>query len=256
MNKNIYNNKETVKNYTDLSYVLDPEKVILGCTKKMKSKQTMLDIGVGTGRTTEIFKGVFENYIGIDYAQEMINYCANKYQGYGNMVFSEKDARDLKFIESDSIDFTLFSFNGIDCVTYQDRNVILKEIFRVGKKDSFFAFSTHNFYNIPKLFRFQVPKNPLNWVKEYKRFKGVRNHNDFKKKFAEKNYAQVIDGDKNNFDYEYVYVKPKFQIETLEKLGFSDVKAFDLSGNEISLSKTDWEKFEEPWIHFLCKITK
>ena len=255
-NLNIYNNKETIDNYSKLKYILEPEKVILEHAKKMDFKNTMLDIGVGTGRTTDLFTDVFKNYIGIDYAQEMITYCDNKYKESKNTTFNEADARDLKFIESDSIDFTLFSFNGIDCVNYQDRIIILKEIKRVGKKDSLFAFSTHNFYNIPKLFKIQVPKNPFNWIKEYKRLKGVRAHNNFKEIFSEENYAQVIDGDKNNFDYQYVYIKPKFQIETLENMGFTDIKAFDLSGNNLSLNKIDWEKFNEPWIHFICKITK
>ena len=258
MNKNIsvYNNKETINDYSKLRYILHPEKVILEHAKKMDSKHTMLDIGVGTGRTTDVFKGVFEKYLGIDYAQEMITYCNSRYRGVEDITFNKADARDLNSIKSDSIDFTLFSFNGLDCVNYQDRNVILREILRVGKEDSFFAFSTHNFHNISKLFKLQIPKNPLNWVKEYKRFRGVRTHNNLKEIIAQEYYAEIFDGDKNNFDYRYVYIKPKFQIEMLEKMGFSDVKAFDLSGNDISINKIDWKTFDEPWIHFLCKITK
>lgn len=255
-NLNVYNKVETIEKYSKQNYILKPEKTIIEIIKKNKKKDRMLDIGVGTGRTTEQFLGIFKKYIGIDYAQEMITFCKKKYKKSKNILFNKEDARNLKSIDSNSIDFTFFSFNGIDCVNYSDRIKILNEIIRVGKNDSYFAFSTHNFYNIPHLFKFQTPKNPFKWINEYKRHKGVKKYNSYKEIISKENYAEVIDGDKNNFNYKYIYIKPKYQIETLNKIGFINIEAFNLSGEIINIKKINWEKFDEPWIHFLCKINK
>jgi ubiquinone/menaquinone biosynthesis C-methylase UbiE len=255
-NLNLYNNEKTITKYSRQNYILSPEKKIIEIIKRNKSNNIMLDIGVGTGRTTDQYLGVFKSYIGIDYAHDMIMFCKNKYRDLKNVTFNNQDARNLESINSNSIDFTFFSFNGIDCVNYSDRTKILNEILRVGKRDSYFAFSTHNFYNIPSLFKFQTPKNPFKWVNEFKRLKGVKKHNSYDQIFSKENYAEVIDGDKNNFNYKYIYIKPQYQIKALYKMGFIDIKAFDLLGENININKTDWEKFNDPWIHFICKINK
>ena len=110
INLNLYNNEKTIEKYSKQDYILKPEKKIIEIIKRNKSNNTMLDIGVGAGRTTDQFLGVFKNYIGIDYAQEMIMFCKKKYKDFKNIKFNNEDARNLESINSNSIDFTFFRY--------------------------------------------------------------------------------------------------------------------------------------------------
>ena len=40
----------------------------------------MLDIGVGTGRTSRYFASNFNQYHGIDYSSAMIDFCRKKFK--------------------------------------------------------------------------------------------------------------------------------------------------------------------------------
>lgn len=257
-NNAIYNNKKTIERYKKLNYTLKPEQVIIDFISNLdiEKRGKIIDIGVGAGRTTNLFHKYFTHYIGIDYAQEMINYCNSNYRSLNNTKFIKSDARKMNFAHENSVDFSFFSFNGIDCVEFSDRIKILKEIIRIGKKDSYFAFSTHNLFNINKLFKFQTPKNPFKWLKEYQRYKGIKEHNNIDYLRSRKDYAYIFDGDNNNFNFKYTYIDPKYQVENLEEMGFEIIKIIDLSGNSLDVINTNWEEFSEPWIHFLCSIKK
>jgi ubiquinone/menaquinone biosynthesis C-methylase UbiE len=253
-NKKEYSSQAIVQKYKSQVHILKPEELILDYVKKSSKKTRMVDIGVGTGRTTKYFAPFFEDYIGVDYSEGMIEFCKEEYKGEENTSFIVADARVLSQIKSDSADFIFFSFNGIDCVDEKGRKSILKEVRRIGKKDSFFAFSAHNLYNIPKLFSFQIPKNPFNWMKEYQRYKGVNNHNDLSQLLLVDDIVKVKDGDGNKFDFEYVYICPTFQTKQLSELGFVDTKLFSLT-KEIVLN-SEVSKVKDPWIHYLSRIEK
>ncbi|NQY68705.1 MAG: class I SAM-dependent methyltransferase [Flavobacteriales bacterium] len=254
-NEGQYNQLKVIEEYGKQSYILEPEKVIFSKVTESGLSEKMVDIGIGTGRTVPYIAKYFSKYIGVDYAEEMINFCKKKFVDLENCMFQDGDARDMKFIESDSIDFSFFSFNGIDCVRYEDRAEVFKEIIRIAKPGSYFAFSSHNFYNLPKLFSYQIPKNPLKWRREYIRYRGVHKHNDYQKLINSIGYVSVIDGDNNNFDFEYVYIKPEFQIENLIEAGFSNIEAFNLKGDKVDVIG-DWQQGNDPWIHFLCSVKK
>ena len=53
--------------------------------------------------------------------------------------------------------FILFSFNGIDCISHEDRFRVFKEVQRVGRAGVLFCFSTHNLQGLHHLeFRAQL----------------------------------------------------------------------------------------------------
>ena len=257
-NLNQYNSTKTINRYKKLEHILKPEKIIFDYLKNLEieKRNLMLDIGVGAGRTSEKFSSVFKKYIGIDYAEEMIKHCNTIFNNTKNMKFVCSDARNIDFVSDDYVDFIFFSFNGIDCVSYDDRIKILTEVKRIAKKCAYFAFSTHNLNNIKSLFSYQFPKNPLKWAREYKRYIGVHNNNEYNQLATKKDYAYIFDGDNNNFNYRYVYVNPEFQIKELSNLGFEIIKIIDIDGLTINPNSVNWSKFTQPWIHFLCKVKK
>ena len=254
-NKKIYESEKAVKDYETHNYLLGAEQKILTIIKEYKINGSMLDIGVGAGRTTSFFAKEFENYTGIDYSAPMIELCNNKFQ-QNNVSFIHADARKLDtYFEENSFDFVLFSFNGIDCLDYNDRLVVLQKIKQVLKPDGFFAFSTHNIYNFPLLFSIQWPRNPFKLLKELKRWRGVQKLNKPMNELLKLDYTPVIDGDMD-FQAEYLYFKPEYQFVQLNDFHFQEIKMYTLkNGNEISSFK-NIEKINDPWIYYLCKNKK
>jgi ubiquinone/menaquinone biosynthesis C-methylase UbiE len=250
-NKEIYNTKEIAGDYCKHDYLIKPEKVILEQIKKVTNRYNMLDIGVGAGRTTKYFAPLFDNYCGVDFAEMMIDTCAKRFADM-DYQFRVADARSLAEFSDNSIDFALFSFNGIDCVPVNDRLLVLNEIFRVLKLNGLFAFSIHNSYNIPDLFSFQIPKNPLHWINEFKRKRGVNKMNPAQEQLITRDFAEVIDGDLD-FKASYIYAKPEAQIKQLESVGFTVKQVLSMKGEPIAIQSVSWEKVRDSWLYFLCQ---
>ncbi len=254
-NQSGYNRAEVADEYGEESELTKPEKAILELLKLHPARQTMLDIGVGGGRTTRHFAPLFEWYAGIDYSRSMVEVCEKNFSSLANAQFFFGDARRMDEFKNDTFDFILFSFNGIDCVNAEDRNKILNEIKRLGRSSSLFCFSTHNIFNVPLLFSFQYPRNPFKYWWEYWRMKNVRKYNRNPQDLLSERITTIIDGDLN-FDAEYVYVQPAYQIEQLKELGFGDIRVFSHNTGAALHHVTDWSAVNDPWLYYLCTNKK
>lgn len=139
-NLDLYNKADVVAFYDRAAKLMPPERHIFG--HYLQDGVDVLDVGVGGGRTTSFLAPRARRYLGIDYAAAMVATCRVKFPG---LEFAEADATDLSFIPDDSFDFTLFSFNGIDCIpTDAGRIACLKELRRVTREDGVVVVSSHN----------------------------------------------------------------------------------------------------------------
>jgi len=114
----------------------------------------VLDVGVGTGRTTAVLRASALKYVGVDYAERMIERCRELYPGTELYV---EDAADLSRFHSGSFDLIFFSFNGIDYLSDNSRGAFLRESNRVLREGGKLIFSAHN----PRcLFQLSSPSAP------------------------------------------------------------------------------------------------
>ena len=102
---------------------------------------SILDLGVGGGRTTPFLSANTKNYIGVDYSSSMINVCIKKYP---SLQFLTLDASDLSTFKAENFEVAVFLFNGVDYLLESKRLSCLNEVNRVLKPDGLFIFSTHN----------------------------------------------------------------------------------------------------------------
>src|SRR5664279_1295109 len=101
----------------------------------------ILDLGIGAGRTIAPLRAVSPDYIGVDYAPEMVEHCRRRFPGVDVRL---GDARSLSQFANASFDLIVFSCNGICMVDHDGRMAILREVRRLLAPDGVFIFSTRN----------------------------------------------------------------------------------------------------------------
>ena len=80
---------------------------------------SVLDIGVGAGRTTAHLAPLARDYLGVDISPHFVESCRQQFGSQGR--FEVADARDLAPLGAGRFDFVLFSFNGLDYLNHEER---------------------------------------------------------------------------------------------------------------------------------------
>lgn len=170
-NKSSYRKGRIVRGYRKIGAGLTIRERACFDVVPASDRGSILDIGIGAGRTTGPIAEMFKNYVGIDYSPEMIEAARLQYPGKDLRVM---DARKLDLDEQ--FDCVMFSFNGIDCVDYADRQLILRQVIRKLRRGGYFIYSTHKL-DYPRV---AVWMNCF-WVKELlvKRRQLLRHWNQF-----------------------------------------------------------------------------
>ena len=144
-NLRTWKKQNIIDEYAASTELQAPEKAILDILRDHLPQMKMLDIGVGGGRTTLHFAQAAEEYWAIDYSEEMIVACRKRFRDASSKVrFAVCDASAMNICPDSFFSFILFSFNGIDCISHEDRFRVFKEVQRVGRAGGLFCFSTHN----------------------------------------------------------------------------------------------------------------
>lgn len=206
------------------------------------ASMSVLDIGIGAGRTTHYLASRCKHYIGVDYSAPMIEAAK---QQFPSIALHVADARSLPFQEH--FDFILFSFNGIDNMPHEDRITTLNEIKKSLKPGGYFAFSSHNIFGAKKLFHIQWNRKPRRMIESAKRWYKTRTRNPSWSTIITKDNVVINEG-AHALNLQQYYIKPKAQIEQLSSCGFTNIRVLDLEGAKLQDPYTS----EDNWIYYLC----
>jgi ubiquinone/menaquinone biosynthesis C-methylase UbiE len=213
MNLEAYSSKEAVKVYEKSAGLTPDESKVI---EKIFTKRgaTILDVGVGGGRTTKYFYDNGFNVIGIDYSEPLIRMAKERYP---EINFEVMDATKLSF-RDESFDYVFFSYQGIDYVEPNEKrlNAIL-EAKRVLKRNGVFVYSSHNSYYL------------FNRVALLTCLRNLLNKSKYRKRIARFGLVEEYYNSRYN------------ELKILNKIGFS--KIVTLGG------RSDWLK---PFIHYIC----
>ena len=233
-----------------------PEQRLLGRFRNQWSAMSMLDIGVGAGRTAFTFAPLVQRYVGIDYSERMIELARALVGEEDSIEFRVCDARTMVRTIAERFDLVLFSFNGIDSVGHEDRLEILRQVRAVIKEDGYFFFSSHSLATLP--LRFERPGlSPRRPVRSaYRLMKAIRpavrlwaiNSRIDQPAVAERGWTFLRDG-AHDFDALLYYVDPRHQIGQLNDARFSVDAIYDLSGRVVSAE----DPGRDPWLYYLCR---
>ncbi len=232
--------------------LLPPEQAILDLHAAEIAGTSVLDLGVGTGRTTPHLKARCKSYIGVDYASAMLEAAARRHP---DAELYQADARNLAQWDDGSFGFVLFSYNGIDYVGHDDRLRILAEVNRVLRPGGLFVFSTHNRdVEVPVAWS---PRN-LHWSNNparlayngYLYLVGIAHARKVRGlERAEDEYALTNDP---GLRYKLVtyYITRPAQRAQLGRAGFSDVAAYAMDARPLAI---DGPPVEDFMIHYAAR---
>jgi ubiquinone/menaquinone biosynthesis C-methylase UbiE len=253
-NINTYSSPEVIRHYAEYSKKLQlPEKAIFEVLDPGLSRMKMIDIGVGGGRTTAFFAPRVKEYLGVDFAEGMINICNKKFKTvFPSAKFEVGDVRNLSNYTTGYFDLVLFSFNGLDNINHQERALALKEIKRICAAQGYFCFSSHNIQNLPGFFKIRYRWHPVKFLRSLIRRKRLINQNiEAIKKMDTADYVNIYD-DVYDFGLHTYYVRPSYQIAQLNNLGFRQVQLFDLTTGRMLTESSEYNATTDPWIYYLC----
>ncbi|NEP10051.1 MAG: class I SAM-dependent methyltransferase [Symploca sp. SIO2C1] len=255
-NQTTYTTASIVNYYAALDWLQPAEIAILERLQPQLATMKMLDIGVGGGRTTLYFAPLVKQYVGIDYSPQMIAACQQRFKDSEYpMSFEIGDARDMSQFDDNSFDFILFSYNGIDYVSHEDRLKILAEVQRVGKSGCYFFFSSHNLQALEKglTWQKQLSINPL---RIYTNLVALGlfwlfNPSLNRQKLADSDYLIVRD-DSHLFRLDTYYIRASQQLQDLSQ-DFSQVEIYPWKSQERMLEMDAPVMETELWLYYLCQ---
>lgn len=249
LNRSIWNRETIVGNYLSAKGLQKPERTIIDELKLKGRVQRVLDIGVGTGRTTEYLVELGEEYVGVDYSYAMLRECCRKTRGQTKVQLVGSDARCLPF-KDEVFGLVFFSFNGIDYLSDGGRMTALTEAFRVLEADGTFVFSTHNLRSFTKLpsLRSGRALTELAYAIRTVALRLLLNRRLSQK--LRGSWAYLRDGTEDLAMVTY-YVAPEAQVEALREVGFGKIRVFSADSGE-ELNGEQMLSAVDDWLYFMC----
>ncbi len=247
-NQRTFADPRTVDFYVHADTLQPPEATIAQLLAPELGTATMLDLGVGGGRTTRYFGPRVMRYVGVDYVPEMVTACRRRF-AHEPYAIAQGDARDLVGFADRQFDLVLFSHNGLDCVSHEDRLRVLAEIHRVSREGAWLCFSSHNLGRAPDLL--EGTRRGLGKLLDVLSTARIRANNPEYATWFARPHAMLRDG---AFGFRLVsyHIRADAQIRQLHDAGFGDVRVFALTGGD-ELDRDAARRSREPWLYYLAK---
>jgi SAM-dependent methyltransferase len=254
-NRRFYERRYIGAHYASQSQLQPDEAAILERYRGLISSGRILDLGVGGGRTTPFLLELSSDYVGVDYSIEMIERCRSRFPA---VRFEVVDARDLSAFREGSFDFVLFSNNGIDSVTHEDRLRIFEEVRRILSPKGLFVFSSHNRnFPIPKPWDIQhfavnPLRDPIRFGRRLVSYPlGIINYlrHSARNRMAD-DHCILVDS-AHRYSLVHYRITVAAQKEQLRRIGFRNIEAVDMDG--CWLSSREFDTSQSPWIQYVCR---
>jgi SAM-dependent methyltransferase len=200
------------------------------------AQKDVLDIGVGTGRTSFYLVPLARRYEGIDYSPVMVGYLRKTMPGVSIHL---ADMRCISCFEDGTFDFVFAPNNVIDAVDHAGRLLALREVHRLLRPGGTLMFATHNrhYAHAMRGPQLEVSRNParqLTLVSEW--LKRAMNHRRVGSlRTLADNYA-LLNDEGHDYACIHYYIGHSEQKQQLAELGFEVAEVFDHVGQSLPAS--------------------
>lgn len=233
------------------------KRILDGLVESLKGSR-FLDVGVGGGRTTPHIAPIVKDYIGIDYSPVLIDFCKKSFPGHS---FFLHDASSLESLGKGSFDFVFFSFNGIDCLSGEQRAAFIRSAWNVLSPGGFLLFSSHNYFAanlrisrtkvIARDLRASLCGSIISPRHLYHLVLRIVNYlRNYRYQLIDRDIAFLLDG-AQGYREVLAWVKPERQIEDVRLAGFVVERVYNWQGEP--LEAKDFSSPRVPSVYYLCR---
>lgn len=193
----------------------------------------VLDLGVGTGRSSIYLAPLARRYEAIDYSPEMV---AAMHVTMPALSVRLGDMRDLTDFPDTSFDFVFGPNNVIDAVGSEGRQRTLGEVARVLRHGGIFMFSSHNRNSADALSepRLEWSPNPctlllhlIEWTRQ------LTNHRRMTPLCEVHEDYALLDDYGHDFTLLHFYAGQNYERKQLDAAGLETIDVFDRAGNPV-----------------------
>jgi SAM-dependent methyltransferase len=201
--------------------------------------RSVLDLGVGTGRTIDFLRPLASHYVCLDYSQEMVDFVRSTRPAV-EVHFA--DMRDLSVWAARTFDFVFGTNNVLDALSHDDRLKTLREVRRVLSSNGIFMFSAHNrrHRDAQQGPRLEYSRNPVTQILNVARYmrRQVNHRRLSQMRRFERDYA-LLDDIGHDYSLLHYYIDRDAQIRQLQDAGFQFLEVFDTAGRTLEPESDD-----------------
>jgi SAM-dependent methyltransferase len=236
-NLSTYAIPRVVRNYVNSIELFPAERRLMG-QYKSQFRGDVLDIAIGGGRTTRALLPHSKSYIGIDYAAGMVEAAKAE--------FPQADLRCLDMrqvpaaLSRERFDAILISFNGIDYISWEERNTLLGSLHGMLHPGGALVFSTHDLAAAETESRFRIRsdlqlrpgllvRQPSEFVRRLIKMPvwcalALRNRRRMRKQVAFFDGYAYLNDSGENFGLLTTYTATDLQVNVLEDAGYKHIE--------------------------------
>jgi SAM-dependent methyltransferase len=190
----------------------------------------VLDLGVGTGRTSIYLAPLARRYEAIDYSPVMVDYLRARMP---EISVRTADMRDLSVFTDATFDFVFATNNVVDAVGHDDRLRSLREVRRVLRPGGVLMFSSHNreyrhALSGPRLRWSRNPSTEVRYLRQWLR--QLANHARVGALREQNADYALLDDPGHDYACLHYYISQAMQRRQLDSLGFEVLDVFDTEG--------------------------
>ena len=213
-------------------------------------QKAVLDIGVGTGRTTRYLLPFASAYVGIDLSDAMLNRCRTLFPG---AALRKMDMRSIDTLESAPFDFVFGPDNVLDAVSHEDRLAMLKTIHKILVPGGLLAFSAHNrnWHRAGRGPTLEKSRNPITLMRRCaEHVRNVRNHRRMRKLHQDRPEYALLNDVSHSWKALHYYITRDAQEAQLRASGFDLLEVFDEQGRSVGAGSDD---SANGWLLYICR---
>jgi SAM-dependent methyltransferase len=207
----------------------------------------VLDLAVGSGRTTRYLAPFAADYLGIDVSPAMLALARAR---YANVRFADMDLREIGKLQPESFDFIFGPWNILSAFSHDERIQLIRRVHDLLSPGGLFAFSAHNrdwkYAGGHPLSKPLRPRNvidalhPMSWVNYLSR-RSLRSEN------AD---CAVFNDEAHRWQGVFYYISRDAQVRQLEACGFEFLEALAEDGRALGASDPTEHNGS---IHYVCR---
>jgi SAM-dependent methyltransferase len=244
-NARIYRLGRTARHYQGDILLTRAETLLLLKHQPAFVDKDVLDIGVGTGRTTIYLAPLARRYQAVDYSPAMVTRFK---QNFTDVPIALADMTDLGAFADASFDFVLATNNVFCAVGHEARLRTLQEIRRLLRPSGMLVFSSHNrndVHGLGRYFRPEFDRNPLKQLVLAARWCVASfNHARLAHRQLFTDEYAIVNDEAHGGTMLHYYISPDRQRSQLAASGFELLEMYDRWGKLLtpgdSAARSQW----------------